>query len=57
MNNIKSLISDILFNNTFEILSYFYDNCSIELFKKLNSEFEDQVFISLYHDNFNFKEI
>lgn len=57
MNNIKSLISDIFFNNTFEILSYFYDNCSIELFKKLNSEFEDQVFISLYHDNFNFKEI
>ena len=39
MNNIKSLISDIAFNNFFEILSYFYDNCSIGLFKKLSSEF------------------
>jgi hypothetical protein len=57
MNNIKSLISDIAFNNFFEILTCFCDNCSSELFKKLSSEFEDQVFISLYHDNFNFKEI
>jgi hypothetical protein len=57
MNNIKSLISDILFNNFFEILSYFYDNCSIELFRKLNSEFDDRVFTSLYNNTFNFKEM
>jgi hypothetical protein len=57
MDNIKNLMSDILFDNFFEILSYFYENCSIELFKKLNSEFHDQVFVTLYHDNFNFKKI
>lgn len=56
MCNIKNLISDILFNNFFEILSYFYENCSIELFRKINSEFDDQVFIALFNENFNFKQ-
>lgn len=56
MCNIKNLISDILFDNFNDILSYFYDNYSYMLFKKINSEFDDQVFISLYNENFNFKK-
>ena len=56
MCNIKNLISDILFDNFNDILSYFYDNYSYMLFKKINSEFDDQVFIVLFNDNFNFKQ-
>ena len=56
MCNIKNLISDILFDNFNDILSYFYDNYSYMLFKKINSEFDDQVFIALYNENFNFKQ-